>query len=36
MIIGKTDEVEVSFIIFLENGGLTLESHSWGEKNPDE
>lgn len=31
-IIGEFDDVNCGFVIFLENEELTLECHSWGEK----
>ncbi|MEK7724776.1 MAG: hypothetical protein AAB336_10535 [Acidobacteriota bacterium] len=31
-IIGEFDDVNCGFVIFLENNELTLECHSWGEK----
>lgn len=29
MIMGISDEIECGFVVFLENGELTLECHSW-------
>jgi hypothetical protein len=33
---GRADNIEVGFLIFIENSKLILECHSWGEENPPE
>jgi hypothetical protein len=30
ILIGSSDDYEFGFVVFLENGELTLECHSWG------
>jgi len=30
LVIGKFKDVQCGFVVFLENGELTLECHSWG------
>ncbi|MDJ1505410.1 hypothetical protein [Xanthocytophaga agilis] len=30
-ILGKVDEIEVGFILFLEGNNITLECHTWGD-----
>ncbi len=32
MLIGECDGVETGFIVFIENGELTIECHGWGDK----
>ncbi len=34
IIIGRTDNFNVGFVLFMENKALTIECHSWGDKNP--
>ena len=36
ILIGKTEDIEIGFILYLENSTLTIECHGWGEKNPPE
>jgi hypothetical protein len=31
-VFGRSDGIECGFVIFIENGELTLECHSWGER----
>lgn len=35
-LLGRADNFEVGFLVFIENSKLTLECHSWGEENPPE
>ncbi len=32
MLIGECDGVETGFVVFIQNGGLTIECHGWGDK----
>ena len=32
MIIGECDGIETGFVVFIENGELTIECHGWGDK----
>ena len=31
---GKKEDLEVGFLLFLEIDTITIECHSWGDKNP--
>jgi hypothetical protein len=33
---GKADQLECGFVVFLENGELLLECHGWGSDLPDD
>jgi hypothetical protein len=37
LLVGSADDVDCGFVVFLENGQLTLECHSWGDSSiPDD
>lgn len=36
IIIGEADNITCGFVIFIENGELTIECHSWSEENVSE
>lgn len=36
MLVGRADDLECGFVVFLENRELTLECHSWGDPLPDD
>jgi len=36
MIMGKGENHDVGFVLFMQNRTLTIECHSWGEGNPPE
>jgi hypothetical protein len=36
MLIGRADDLECGFVVFLENGELTLECHAWSDALPDD
>jgi hypothetical protein len=36
ILIGKADDFQVGFVLYLEDNSLTIECHSWSEKNPPE
>ena len=31
LVVGKAGDVECGFVVYLDNGALTLECHSWGD-----
>ncbi len=35
-LIGETEDIQLGFVLFLENNTLTIECHGWGDKNPPE
>ena len=36
LLLGRADDFNVGFIIFIENSKLVIECHSWGIENPPE
>lgn len=34
ILLGKTEDIQVGFILFIENKTLTIECHGWGGSNP--
>lgn len=35
-LIGEIEDIQIGFLLFLENNTLTIECHTWGDKNPPE